>query len=166
MAYLHKARVTKARSARPEGSDPCGPDPYEVIIDRCKFADTQSLKLQESPDSIPTGEMPRHILLTCDRVRTNSRLSTIPSSSTAFVRSRCAGNTRNCSGHLYDHAESYREGTPPFWRLFSVLVQQKQNGVVSIRSSYIRVMGLQVDSDVRCQQIGFYVTGIREQEAM
>lgn len=52
-----------------EGAEKCDKDPYEVLLDKCKFADTQSLKLQESPETIPTGEMPRHILLLCDRVR-------------------------------------------------------------------------------------------------
>lgn len=52
-----------------EGAEKCEKDPYEVLLDKCKFADTQSLKLQESPETIPTGEMPRHILLLCDRVR-------------------------------------------------------------------------------------------------
>lgn len=29
--------------------------------------DQQTLKLQEAPEAVPTGEMPRHILLTVDR---------------------------------------------------------------------------------------------------
>jgi len=35
--------------------------------DKCEFIDQQILKLQEAPELIPTGEMPRHVLLTCDR---------------------------------------------------------------------------------------------------
>jgi DNA replication licensing factor MCM5 len=38
-----------------------------IITDRSKFVDQQQLKLQEAPESVPTGEMPRHILLTVER---------------------------------------------------------------------------------------------------
>jgi DNA replicative helicase MCM subunit Mcm2 (Cdc46/Mcm family) len=34
---------------------------------RCKYVDQQTLKLQEAPEAVPTGEMPRHIILTVDR---------------------------------------------------------------------------------------------------
>ncbi|GAM19949.1 hypothetical protein SAMD00019534_031240, partial [Acytostelium subglobosum LB1] len=45
----------------------CGNNPYYIMSDKSKFVNQQILKLQESPDSIPTGEMPRHIQLTLDR---------------------------------------------------------------------------------------------------
>jgi len=35
--------------------------------DKCKCVDFQVLKMQESPDSVPSGEMPRHMQLYCDR---------------------------------------------------------------------------------------------------
>ena len=46
---------------------PCPVDPFEVVADKCQFLDIQKLKLQESPEDIPTGEMPRHIWLFCER---------------------------------------------------------------------------------------------------
>lgn len=57
-----------------EGEQKCPLDPYVVIPDRCKYVDTQYLKLQEAPESVPTGEMPRHVLLAADRTLSN-RLS-------------------------------------------------------------------------------------------
>ena len=36
--------------------------------DKCKCVDFQVLKLQESPDAVPHGEMPRHMQLYCDRL--------------------------------------------------------------------------------------------------
>ncbi|EFA81776.1 MCM family protein [Heterostelium album PN500] len=45
----------------------CGNSPYHILSDRSKFVNQQLLKLQESPDTIPTGEMPRHIQLSLDR---------------------------------------------------------------------------------------------------
>ena len=37
------------------------------MADSCEFIDQQFLKLQECPESVPTGEMPRNILLVADR---------------------------------------------------------------------------------------------------
>jgi len=46
---------------------PCPVDPFEVVADKCSFVDIQKLKLQEQPEDIPTGEMPRHIWLFAER---------------------------------------------------------------------------------------------------
>jgi DNA replication licensing factor MCM5 len=40
---------------------PCPMDPFMILADKSSFLDVQKLKLQESPEDIPTGEMPRHI---------------------------------------------------------------------------------------------------------
>lgn len=45
----------------------CPLDPYVVLPDDSKFMDNQTLKLQELPECVPTGEMPRSISLSCDR---------------------------------------------------------------------------------------------------
>ncbi|CAG2180086.1 unnamed protein product, partial [Oppiella nova] len=45
----------------------CPIDPYFIIPDRCECVDYQLLKLQEVPESVPHGEMPRHLQLYCDR---------------------------------------------------------------------------------------------------
>lgn len=45
----------------------CPIDPYFIIPDRCVCVDFQTLRLQESPDAVPHGEMPRHLQLYCDR---------------------------------------------------------------------------------------------------
>ena len=50
-----------------EGERQCGMQPYMVMPDECAYIDTQSLKLQEAPECVPTGEMPRNILLALDR---------------------------------------------------------------------------------------------------
>ncbi|KAJ3132721.1 minichromosome maintenance protein 5 [Physocladia obscura] len=49
----------------------CSLDPYLVIHDKSRFVDMQNLKLQEAADVVPVGELPRHILLSCDRYLTN-----------------------------------------------------------------------------------------------
>lgn len=49
----------------------CPMDPYVIMHDKSIFVDQQVLKLQEAPDMVPVGEMPRHILLSADRSLTN-----------------------------------------------------------------------------------------------
>lgn len=45
----------------------CPMDPYMIIHSRCSFIDHQTMKLQEAPDMVPVGELPRHMLLSVDR---------------------------------------------------------------------------------------------------
>lgn len=55
----------------PEGQKKdCPMDPYLIIHSRSQFSDHQVLKLQEAPDMVPVGELPRHILLSADRYLT------------------------------------------------------------------------------------------------
>lgn len=48
-------------------ADPCPPNPFVIMADQCEYIDQQTLKMQESPEVVPTGEMPRNILLSVDR---------------------------------------------------------------------------------------------------
>ena len=45
----------------------CPMDPYVIVHSKCLFVDQQTLKLQEAPDLVPVGELPRHVLLNVDR---------------------------------------------------------------------------------------------------
>lgn len=54
-----------------EAGDPCPLDPYFVVHENSQFIDQQILKLQEAPDQVPVGELPRHILISADRHLTN-----------------------------------------------------------------------------------------------
>lgn len=49
----------------------CPLNSYEMDTDNCDFIDQQILKLQEAPELIPTGEMPRTVLMTSDRCLTD-----------------------------------------------------------------------------------------------
>lgn len=49
----------------------CGLDPYVIVHEKSMFIDQQTLKLQEAPDQVPVGELPRHIVLNADRYLTN-----------------------------------------------------------------------------------------------
>merc|ERR1719359_1318713 len=39
----------------------CPPNPFVIVDDLCEYVDEQILKLQELPDHVPVGEMPRHV---------------------------------------------------------------------------------------------------------
>ena len=56
-------RCNTEQAGRPK----CPMDPYFIMPDKVKCNDFQILKLQESPDSVPHGEMPRHMKLFVDR---------------------------------------------------------------------------------------------------
>ena len=45
----------------------CGLDPYDVAPEESDYIDQQTLKIQEAPELVPTGEMPRSFLMTADR---------------------------------------------------------------------------------------------------
>jgi len=48
----------------------CPMDPYLIVHSKSTFSDHQTLKLQEAPDMVPVGELPRHIILSADRYNT------------------------------------------------------------------------------------------------
>jgi DNA replication licensing factor MCM5 len=55
----------------PEGQKKdCPMDPYLIVHSKSTFSDHQTLKLQEAPDMVPVGELPRHIILSADRYNT------------------------------------------------------------------------------------------------
>merc|ERR1719453_1237836 len=60
----------------------CPPNPFLIVDELCEYADEQILKLQELPDHVPVGEMPRHVDLCVsqylvDRASPGARLTAI-----------------------------------------------------------------------------------------
>jgi DNA replication licensing factor MCM5 len=49
------------------GRQRCRPNPYVLLPRQCVFEDNQTIKLQELPEDVPTGELPRHITVVLDR---------------------------------------------------------------------------------------------------
>ncbi|PFH46633.1 hypothetical protein AMATHDRAFT_7565 [Amanita thiersii Skay4041] len=60
----------QCEATAPDGQKDCPLDPYLIIHNKSTFADHQTLKLQEAPDMVPVGELPRHVLLSADRYLT------------------------------------------------------------------------------------------------
>lgn len=109
-------RACDSQPAAGETKD-CPLDPFVVNHDKCSFIDQQKLKLQEAPDVVPVGELPRHIELSADRSLTNR----------ATPGSRC-----NVVG-IYSIYQSSKNA--------------KAAGAVAIRNAYVRVLGLEVQAE-------------------
>lgn len=113
----HCLSTDEARS----GEKKCPPNPYVVYHENSEFIDQQSLKLQEAPDMVPVGEMPRHILLAADRNLTNK---VIPGT-------RC---TIMGVYSIFNHSSV------------------KGTKTVAVRHPYVRVVGIQQDSEMDAQR--------------
>jgi DNA replication licensing factor MCM5 len=57
----------KCAQVRQPGEAPCPLDPYAIVPEKCQYVDMQTWKLQEAPEMVPTGEMPRSVMLSVDR---------------------------------------------------------------------------------------------------
>uniref|UniRef100_A0A8C9XJM3 DNA replication licensing factor MCM5 n=1 Tax=Sander lucioperca TaxID=283035 RepID=A0A8C9XJM3_SANLU len=99
----------------------CPVDPYFIIPDRCVCVDFQTLRLQESPDAVPHGEMPRHLQLYCDR----------------YLCDRVVPGNRVTIMGIYS-----------IKKMASVKARGNEKSAgVGIRASYLRVVGIQVDTE-------------------
>ena len=47
--------------------DKCAPNSFVVLTDESEYIDMQVLKIQESPENLPTGEIPRTYRILCER---------------------------------------------------------------------------------------------------
>jgi DNA replication licensing factor MCM5 len=45
----------------------CPMNPYYIVPEDCEYKDYQTLKIQEAPELVPTGEMPRSFVVSCER---------------------------------------------------------------------------------------------------
>ncbi|KIZ00585.1 putative DNA replication licensing factor MCM5 [Monoraphidium neglectum] len=64
-ALIPKQCMAQAGGGGPNGK--CAYNSFVVLGDRSKFVDQQTLKLQERPEDVPTGELPRTLLMVADR---------------------------------------------------------------------------------------------------
>ncbi|XP_005150461.2 DNA replication licensing factor MCM5 [Melopsittacus undulatus] len=131
--YALPRKCNTEQAGRPK----CPLDPYFIMPDKCKCVDFQVLKLQESPDAVPHGEMPRHLQLYCDRYLCDK---VVP------------GNKVTVMGiySIKKSAHSKNKG--------------RDNVGVGIRSAYIRVVGIQVDTEGSGHSFAGLVTPQEEEE--
>ena len=58
--------VTPKRCDR-ASQEKCPNEPYYIVPEECEYKDYQTLKIQEAPELVPTGEMPRSFVVSCER---------------------------------------------------------------------------------------------------
>jgi DNA replicative helicase MCM subunit Mcm2 (Cdc46/Mcm family) len=95
-------------SPAPEGQKKdCPLDPYVILHDRCRFMDQQMIKLQEAPDMVPVGELPRHMMMQAERYLTGK---VVPGSRiiTTGIYSTFAPSGKNV-GHRYKSRLTHAE---------------------------------------------------------
>ncbi|KKA27917.1 hypothetical protein TD95_004459 [Thielaviopsis punctulata] len=110
-----------SRKRQPNEESPkCPLDPYFVLHEKSEFIDQQVLKLQEAPDQVPVGELPRHVLVAADRYLTNR---VVPGSRCEIVGVFT----------IYQNKGSNKN--------------KSTNGVVAIRTPYVRAIGIRTDID-------------------
>jgi DNA replication licensing factor MCM5 len=97
----------------------CALDPYTIDPDLCTYQDVQKFKLQELPEAVPTGEMPRNILLAADR---------------ALVGTAIPGTRVTVTGVYSVVAPQGRGG---------------DRGGSTVSQPYLRVVGVNVDAEGR-----------------
>lgn len=99
------------------GAPRCSTDPYVILHDKCRFVDTQTVKLQEAPDMVPVGELPRHMLMSVDRA----------------LCGRVVPGSRIIATGVYSTFNSAGKGS--------------KAGAIALRTPYLRVVGLEVDAE-------------------
>ncbi|PVU96856.1 hypothetical protein BB561_000921 [Smittium simulii] len=97
-----------------QDSEKCPLDPYDIIPDKCVFVDQQTLKLQELPDFVPVGELPRHLVMSADR---------------------------NLVNRVFPGARVTVTG---IFSVYQNKSSMKSQGAVAIRNPYLRVVGMEI----------------------
>ncbi|KAH3764682.1 MCM family protein [Pelomyxa schiedti] len=149
----------------------CPADSYSVLADKCTFIDTQTLKLQENPESIPTGELPRTVLLMVDRALVGraipgTRISVVGiMSASSSTRDRSVGAGGACLALSYIRAicitpqsgggRSLPSFKPEEESVFSHLASRSDVMDVLLRSTAPAIYGLPtVKQALLCQLFG------------
>ncbi|KAA3486210.1 DNA replication licensing factor MCM5 [Gossypium australe] len=96
------------------GEEPCPIDPWLIVPDKSKYVDQQTLKLQENPEDVPTGELPRNMLLSVDR---------------HLVQTIVPGSRLTIMG-IYSIFQASNSST-------------NHKGAVAVRQPYIRIVGME-----------------------
>merc|ERR1719265_1386303 len=94
-------------------------NPFQLVTELCTFTDQHCMKLQELPESVPVGEMPRSITLLADR----------------YLVDRCTAGTRLTVVGIF----TATEGSPG-----GVIAKQREKGSDTVKFSYVFALGLDV----------------------
>ncbi|XP_077996532.1 DNA replication licensing factor mcm5-like [Glandiceps talaboti] len=119
------------------GRPKCPVDPFFIVPDKCTCVDFQILKLQESPEAVPNGELPRHMQLYCDR----------------YLCDKIVPGNRVTVMGIYSIKKIGKSSRG-----------SRDRVAVGIRSPYLRVVGIQVDTEGSGRTAGTSFTPQEEEE--
>ncbi|XP_002739225.1 DNA replication licensing factor mcm5-like [Saccoglossus kowalevskii] len=131
--YLLPRKCNTDQAGRPK----CPIDPFFIVPDKCQCVDFQILKLQECPEAVPNGEMPRHMQLYCDR----------------YLCDKIVPGNRVTVMGIYSIKKA---GKPSR--------NAREKVAVGIRSPYLRVAGIQVDTEGSGRSSSAPITPQEEEE--
>jgi DNA replication licensing factor MCM5 len=120
--------------AIPGTTKDCPLDPYQILHDRCRFVDQQMVKLQEAPDMVPVGELPRHMQLSAERYLTGK---VVP------------GSRVIVTGIYSTYQPSKTRGSA---------------SAPALRMPYLRILGLELDTSLSASGSGRTFTAEEEEE--
>ncbi|KFD60072.1 hypothetical protein M514_03873 [Trichuris suis] len=98
----------------------CPVDPYIILPDKCRCIDFQMMKLQETPEDVPHGELPRHMSLYCDR----------------YLTDRVAPGNKVFIIGIYCVKKASRPAK----------AGRNNRNTIGVRTPYIRVLGIQMET--------------------
>ncbi|XP_076060472.1 minichromosome maintenance 5 [Oratosquilla oratoria] len=119
------------------GRPKCPLDPFFIVPDKCRCVDYQVLKLQEVPENLPQGEMPRHLQLYCDR----------------YLCERVVPGNRITVLGIYSIKKVGKSSRGA-----------RERVDVGIRAPYLRVAGIQVDQEGKGYTSGIGITPQEEEQ--
>lgn len=123
-----------------------------IVHDKCSFVDQQNIKLQEAPDMVPVGELPRHVLLSADRCVCPSAF--LPQELmiwSSYLTGKVVPGTRVIATGIYSTFQAGKSvrASPPLPSASLTSSSQKSGGAIALRTPYLRVLGLEIDTDGR-----------------
>jgi len=130
--YAMPRKCNTEQAGRPK----CPLDPYFILPDKCKCVDFQVMKLQEAPDSVPHGEMPRHVKLFLER---------------SLCEKVVPGNRVTVLG-IFSIQKAANQG------------QGRDKGATGVRMPYLRVAGIHVETEGLGRAAGFMTFTGEEEE--
>jgi DNA replication licensing factor MCM5 len=117
----------RTKELNDDPANKCPLDPYFVLHEKSQFIDQQIIKLQEAPDAVPVGELPRHIVVSADRYLTN----------------RVVPGSRCIVMGVFSIYQAQKSGG-------------KKDNAVAIRNPYLRAVGITTDIDQTMKGVQTY----------
>ncbi|KAF7789205.1 hypothetical protein EIP86_000145 [Pleurotus ostreatoroseus] len=111
----------------------CPLDPYLIIHSKSTFSDHQTLKLQEAPDMVPVGELPRHMLLSADR----------------YLTGQVVPGSRVIATGIYSTFQSAKNASIIYFAISMLEIltsTPSQKSAGALRTPYLRLVHLEVST--------------------